>query len=196
MQAFGGAWTLLKLEVLEKYLNFYITVMKNKNFKLCYIDAFAGSGEVQVRGLGPIPGSALRAIDYPFNRYIFIDSNQYYIKILAENIRRKNPALNTEFITGDCNSLLSTITSFDWYKNYWRGVIFLDPYAMNLKWSSLEAIAQTEVFDVWYLFPLSAVNRLLRRDGEILDSHRGKINDIIGTDDWERELYYIESRLK
>lgn len=67
---------------------------------------------------------------------------------------------------------------------------------MNLKWSSLEAIAQTEVFDVWYLFPLSAVNRLLRRDGEILDSHRGKINDIIGTDDWERELYYIESRLK
>ena len=25
VQAFGGAWTLLKLEVLEKYLNFYIT---------------------------------------------------------------------------------------------------------------------------------------------------------------------------
>lgn len=34
--AFGGAWTLLKLEVLEKYLNFYANAMKNKKFKLCY----------------------------------------------------------------------------------------------------------------------------------------------------------------
>lgn len=189
MQAFGGAWTLLKLEVLEKYLNFYINVMKNKKFKLCYIDAFAGSGEVKVRGIGPIPGSSLRAIDYPFKRFIFIDSNEDYIKILSENIRRKKPSLNPEFIMGDCNELLATINSINWYEMYWRGVIFLDPYAMNLKWSSLEAIARTKVFDVWYLFPLSAVNRLLRKDGEIFESHRQKINDIIGTEEWERELY-------
>lgn len=67
VQAFGGAWTLLKLEILEKYLNFYVKVMKNK-FRLCYIDAFSGSGEVDVRGFGPIPGSALRAVGYPFDQ--------------------------------------------------------------------------------------------------------------------------------
>lgn len=195
MQAFGGAWTLLKLEVLEKYLNFYINAMKNKDFKLCYIDAFAGSGEVKVRGLGPIPGSALRAIEYPFNQYFFIDNNEDYIEILAENIRRKKLSINAEFIVGDCNKLLATINSFDWYRNYWRGVIFLDPYAMNLKWSSLAAIARTKAFDVWYLFPLSAVNRLLRKDGDIIESHRQRIDDIIGTDAWERELYRESSQI-
>ncbi|WP_157998421.1 hypothetical protein [Desulfosporosinus sp. OT] len=44
MQAFGGPWTLLKLDILEKYLSFFVQAMKNQNFKLCYIDAFAGSG--------------------------------------------------------------------------------------------------------------------------------------------------------
>ena len=48
VQSFGGSWTLLKLEVLEKYLNFFVQTMKNKNFSLCYIDAFAGNGDVDV----------------------------------------------------------------------------------------------------------------------------------------------------
>lgn len=48
MQSFGGPWTLLKLDVLEKYLHFFVHSMKNQKFKLCYIDAFAGSGDVDV----------------------------------------------------------------------------------------------------------------------------------------------------
>lgn len=194
-QSFGGPWTLIKLEVLEKYLNFYFNMMKNKPFKFCYIDAFSGSGEVQVRGQGVIPGSALRAIDYPFDRYIFIDNNDRYLNTLASRIKSIKPSANVEFLLEDCNKLLPTINSFDWYKNYWRGVVFLDPYAMNLKWNSLHSIAQTEAFDVWYLFPLSTVNRLLRKDGYIPESHRVKINEIIGTDDWERELYRESQQL-
>ncbi len=54
--------------------------------------------------------------------------------------------------------------SFPWYSNYWHGVIFLDPYAMILNWDSLSSIANTKAFDVWYLFPLSAVNRVLPRN--------------------------------
>lgn len=195
VQAFGGAWTLLKLEILEKYLNFYVNAMKNQRFSFCYIDAFAGSGEVDVRGFGPIPGSALRAVGYSFDRYIFIDKNQEYINLLAENIKRRKPSINADFLVGDCNELLATINSYDWYSNYWRGVIFLDPYAMSLKWSSLAAIAETHVFDVWYLFPLSAVTRLMRKDGDIIESHRQKINDVIGTDEWEQELYSESKQL-
>jgi len=30
-QRFGGPWTLIKLEVLEKYLNFYTTALKKTN---------------------------------------------------------------------------------------------------------------------------------------------------------------------
>lgn len=67
MQAFGGAWTLIKLEILEEYLTFYFKVMNRDRFKLCYIDAFAGSGNVNVKGIGEIPGSAVRALVYLFD---------------------------------------------------------------------------------------------------------------------------------
>lgn len=49
-QKFGGAWTLIKLKVLSKYLYFYTTALKNQFFNLCYIDAFAGCGEVNIQG--------------------------------------------------------------------------------------------------------------------------------------------------
>lgn len=85
--------------------------------------------------------------------------------------------------------------TISWFENYWRGVIFLDPYAMNLKWASLEAISQTRVFDVWYLFPLSALNRVLQKDGKIPKKNKDKINELLGTSDWENEIYYESPQL-
>lgn len=194
MQSFGGPWTLLKLEIIEKYLNFYTTAMKDK-FNLCYIDAFAGSGDVNLKDFRAIFGSAIRAIDYPFNRYIFIENNTEYAQRLKESIVLKDSNKNFEIVNGDCNELLSRIYSFDWIRKSWRGVIFLDPYAMNLKWSSLEAIAKTKAFDVWYLFPLSALIRLLQKDGNIPDKNKERINDLLGTTAWETEIYYESPQL-
>lgn len=189
MQAYGGPWTLIKLEVLEEYLSFYFKVMNRERFKLCYIDAFAGSGNVNVKGIGKIPGSAVRAIDYPFDRLIFIEKNELYANKLKEIISvREN--INAQVELGDCNELLKNLNAFSWYQKYWRGVIFLDPYAMNLNWESLEVIAQTKSFDVWYLFPLSALNRVLRRDGQIDPKTRETITKLLGTSDWENEIYF------
>lgn len=69
IQEFGGAWTLIQLDVISKYLKFYATALR-KRFKLCYIDTFAGSGEISVRDIGQIPGSAIRALDFPFDKYV------------------------------------------------------------------------------------------------------------------------------
>ena len=41
---FGGEWTTEKLNILQKYLQAYVTVMKKQRFTLYYIDAFAGTG--------------------------------------------------------------------------------------------------------------------------------------------------------
>ena len=48
--AFGGPWTEAKLTILERYLDFYTTALKNQSFRLLYIDAFAGSGAIQTTG--------------------------------------------------------------------------------------------------------------------------------------------------
>jgi three-Cys-motif partner protein len=195
LRSFGGPWTLIKLEVLEKYLNFYTNALKNKNFKLCYIDAFAGCGIIDIKGIGSVPGSVLRALDYPFDKYIFIEKQEERVKLLNENISLRKSEKNIEIIRGDCNELLEAISSYDWYKNYWRGVIFLDPYAMNLNWTSLVSISKTEAFDVWYLFPLSALNRVLARNGKIPSPTKLKITDLLGTDEWEKEIYFESPQL-
>jgi three-Cys-motif partner protein len=188
-QKFGGPWTLIKLEVLEKYLNFYTTALKNQPFKLCYIDAFAGSGKIDIRGEIAIPGSAIRALDYPFHEYYFFEKEQSYITALKKEISKKHQHKSIIIMQGDCNQLLKTLSAVQWKKEGWRGVIFIDPFAMELRWESLKVIAQTEAFDVWYLFPLMAMNRLLRRDRRIPDSYEEKLNILLGTDDWRKELY-------
>jgi len=114
---------------------------------------------------------------------------------LEESVQHKRKSKNIEIKIGDCNELLETINSVKWRENGWRGVIFLDPCAMNLKWSSLEAIAKTEVFDVWYLFPLSALNRVLQRNGKIPLTTKEKINFLLGTNEWVNEIYYESPQL-
>ena len=47
-QKFGGNWTREKLQILGKYLDSYTTVMKDQNFRISYIDAFAGTGWVEI----------------------------------------------------------------------------------------------------------------------------------------------------
>ena len=44
---FGGPWTQEKLGILKKYLDAYTTALKNQQFCLLYIDAFAGAGTVE-----------------------------------------------------------------------------------------------------------------------------------------------------
>ena len=82
--SFGGDWTSEKLEILEKYLDAYTTALKHQRFRLIYIDAFAGSGTVDLGSGGPavenlIRGSAERAIgiaNKPFDHLVFVARTQ------------------------------------------------------------------------------------------------------------------------
>jgi three-Cys-motif partner protein len=95
----------------------------------------------------------------------------------------------------DCNELLAAIDAADWMKNGWRGVAFLDPYAMELDWESLLHIANTKVVDIWYLFPLMAMNRVLTKSGQISDGFRRLVTRLLGTDEWENHLYTQSKQL-
>lgn len=68
---FGGNWTLIKLDALERYLVAFNTALQDKpkptsRFRRIYIDAFAGTGECAVTVSGVElrqAGSAKRALD-------------------------------------------------------------------------------------------------------------------------------------
>ena len=192
-QKFGGNWTIEKLDILSDYLDFYLTALKNQKFNKIYIDAFAGTGTIQVGdGTETINGSSKLALSAKndFDKYIFIEKNKKFYNELISLIdteyhqyKRKVKTYNT-----DCNKALKEICdTIDWRNN--RAILFLDPYAAELEWETLKKIAKTKAIVVWYLFPFSAANRMLKKDKRIDDTWKKKLNSLFGDDSWEKELY-------
>lgn len=211
---FGGAWTKQKLLIIEEYLKSYAMVLKNFKVKKIYIDAFAGSGitdlsqefendntysffdmyeNLQCCQMGNektiIEGSALLSLKYDFDEYYFLELDKKRISELENNIKEKFPSKITKvhFINGDSNEelkiILNSITVYD------RCLMFLDPYSLEANWDTLKAIANGSGNDVWYLFPLNALTRILPKDRSKLNVNELLVSKILGTNEWENTLY-------
>lgn len=205
--SFGGKWTQEKLEKVGNYLQTYSTALKNQSFRRIYVDAFAGTGYVNFKekqdSLSLLPefeesevqdfvaGSAQIALNInpPFDEYIFIEKDTNRFSEL-ENLKRDFPHLANRISpqSEDANSFLLSFCKTNWINK--RAVVFLDPYGMQVKWETIEAIAKTQAIDLWILFPLGvAVNRLLKRDGNISESVRQRLDEMFGTEDWFNEFF-------
>lgn len=192
LQKFGGDWTEKKLNIFTNYLDAYLTALQNRKFKKVYIDAFAGTGEIETRdGEQCLIGSAKRALsaDKKFDHYYFIEKDPEKAQKLREMIAKEFSKLKqrTTVYDGDANEQLSKILQErDWRYN--RGLLFLDPYATQVAWSTLENVAATKSIDVWYLFPFAALNRMLPRNGNYA-SWEHCIDQLLGATDWRTEFY-------
>lgn len=195
--AFGGAWTLLKLVALEKYLAAFTRALSKQNFALLYIDAFAGTGRCDLMMNGKtktVDGSARRALlsNPPFDHYCFIELKVKRHAALND-LKAAHPNKSIEVIQEDANTaLINFCDRFNW-KNT-RAVLFLDPYGFHVDWPTLERIAKTEAIDVWYLFPYSGLYRQVAKNSAALDQEKSEaITRVLGTDDW-RKVFYAPSR--
>ena len=195
-QKFGGPWTVDKLNILSEYLDFYTTALKNQPFDLLYIDAFAGTGKILIgdaEQYEEIDGSARLALQSKgmFAEYIFIEKKKAFARELEEMVEMDFPDKKNrvKIENGDCNHVLLKICQkVNWQRV--RAVLFIDPYAADVKWETLEAVADTGAIDVWYLFPFHAANRMMTRNGKIDPSWERKLNSIFGDDSWKNRFYY------
>jgi three-Cys-motif partner protein len=72
-------------------------------------------------------------------------------------------------------------------------VVFLDPYGMQVEWSTIEVLGNTKGVDLWYLFPLGiGVLRLLSHNGQIDKAWQRRLDTTLGTPDWRSRFYKIE----
>jgi three-Cys-motif partner protein len=210
---FGGDWTATKLTILGDYLHGYTTALKNRPFKTAYIDAFAGTGYRSLReptddpgeGLifpdlaeadpqGLLDGSARIALktEPRFGKYIFIERSADRCREL-ERLKAEFPELASDIDVrqGDANKEIRALCAKDWRTR--RAVLFLDPYGMQVEWTTIEAIAATRAIDLWILFPLgSGVNRLLTRSGKIPESWQRRLDLLLGTTDWYDAFYKVD----
>jgi three-Cys-motif partner protein len=213
---FGGDWTTRKLDVVAGYLRGYTKALKNTTFQKLYIDAFAGTGyrtikkdrqadsklatlfsdlaETEPQAL--LDGSARIALQTapPFDRYLFIEQDADRCTSL-KHLQEEFPDLASRIDVrqNDANEAIRSICSGgDWHRQ--RAVLFLDPYGMQVEWSTIEAIAGTKAIDLWLLFPLGmGVNRLLTRSGDIPESWRRRLDLMLGTKEWFDAFYKAKS---
>ena len=194
--AFGGPWTEKKLAILESYLDTYTTALKDQRFNLWYIDAFAGAGRVELPDDDQndmrhfVSGSAERAINIggkPFDNLVFVEQDPERCAEL-ENLQGKHGDRNIVIENSDANAYLSNLDD-DWRGR--RGVLFLDPFATQVNWSTLERVASFQALDTWILFPVLAILRMLpqsRVPDEIDEAWVARLNMVFGDDSW-RNLY-------
>lgn len=205
---FGSDSTDLKLDVIGSYLRGFTTALRNKFPDLIYIDVFSGSGAREVLHKGSPAnlvedaraerieerrGSARIALDTepPFTKLIFIEKKKAFCKALRE-LADGYPGQDVDILRGDANDLILQTINRPWAGS--RAVMFIDPYGMQLSWSTLEAIRQTEAVDVWYLVTLQGLYRQATRDRrEITPKNRAHLNRMLGTEAWEAEWYTPKS---
>jgi three-Cys-motif partner protein len=212
---FGGPWTEEKLSRLRKYLQAYMSIFSTnpraKLLKTIYVDAFAGTGFRRETPAYPPEenplfdvtsdsdaealrkGSAQVALETtpPFSEYIFIEHNEEHAKNLL-NLRPRFPniAPRIKIIPEDANVyLLKWCKETDWRKS--RAVVFLDPYGMQVEWTTIAAMADTKSIDLWILFPLGVgVNRLLMKQRPPEGPWADRLTRIFGTDAWQKAFYH------
>lgn len=199
LQQFGGNWTVEKLDILTNYLDSYLLALSKRKFKKIYIDAFAGTGTIVSRDESQVfAGSAKRALQssQKFDHYYFIEANKRKAQQLEAMIMSEFPQMKSRITVccGDANTeLIQILGNIDWRYN--RALLFLDPCATEVNWTTLQAIAKTEAIDVWYLFPFSALNRMLKKDGKIDESWENCINRLLGDSGWKQEFYEEDTQL-
>jgi three-Cys-motif partner protein len=213
LQKFGGrTWTQDKLDRVRKYLAAYSTIMKKRPFRYAYIDGFAGTGYHELKTDESECGSLFAELEEPavaefldgsarmalqveprFHRYIFIEKSRKKTAEL-EKLRDQFPDKAADIIIekAEANAYLQKLCAKPWKDR--RAVLFIDPFGMQLSWETLDAIAKTQAIDTWILIPVSAVNRLLKRDGDIPPSWRRRLDTMFGETAWF-DVFFPEQRL-
>lgn len=206
---FGGPWTEIKLDAVEYYLSCYTKALKAFGFDLWYVDGFAGTGSRVVQRVSggilgqptivtkeTLAGSASRALDVKpsFDHYVFIEKDATRCAALYD-LQKQKLSADIRVIPGEANQVLRELVAQRPWRHRGqiqsRGVAFLDPYALQVDWSTLQALASTQILDVWYLFPIRDTIRQLARNFEGIGPKESMLNRVLGPG-WRDELYSIK----
>ena len=128
----------------------------------------------------------------PFDGLVFIEKEASLAEALFRSMS-EYPGRQIEIIQEDANHRVPrfcrSMGDFD------RAVVFLDPYATEVSWSTVEAIAASKKIDCWILFPLMAVTRMMPTDKEPDEATASQLDRIFGGRDYWRQRYQDSAQL-
>lgn len=191
-----GKWSEEKLELLHKYLSAYARIMNSQKKTWLktyhYIDAFAGAGKALAKDTERyIEGSPVRALqcEPPFDSYWFIERSPWRVGQL-QALQRQFPQRKITIQPGNCNEILRKIIVPEVnYSSRQRGLVFLDPYGLQVEWETVQVLAKAETFDVFVNFSLMAVIRLLKLNEPPKEQVATLLGKMMGNMDWVQKIY-------
>jgi three-Cys-motif partner protein len=132
-----------------------------------------------------LKGSPRVALDIPtpFSRYVFIERDPDRLHELEVLKAEYGDSRAIVIQPGDANQTIEALIlngRIDWKVH--RGIIFLDPFGMQVPWSTLEMLARTQAVEVMINFPVGmAIQRLLARSGVIAPGRQAALDFYLGT---------------
>jgi three-Cys-motif partner protein len=140
-----------------------------------------------------VPGSARLAMKAtpPFDLYYFIEKNEDHCAALRR-VAADFADRSIECHCADADLLIQRICrETSWHGRLsTRGVAFLDPYGMQIGWTTVEEIARTRAIDCWYFFPLMGLYRQAANLAPGIDERKRARHDwVLGTSEWRRAWY-------
>ena len=135
---------------------------------------------------------ALNVADKSFDRLIFIEKNEDRSSSLSA-LRDSYSRRNIQVISGDANVALPRFCEL--MGDFDRAVVFLDPFATQVNWSTVEAIAETRKIDCWILFPLMAIARMMPIGQEPTPALSFQLDRIFGAREYWQRLYRPDPQL-
>ncbi len=213
-----GPWAREKLDALGLYLDFYTKVLKNQGAwckSTTFVDAFAGAGTARVRrktvdqsseislfeAIDPVSadneaeelirGSPRVALDIlnPFSRYVFVERDPGRAAALAQ-LRAEYVHRHIEVRQGTANEELDALLQDGLGSPGHLGVVFLDPFGMQLSWAIIERLAATRRIEVIINFALDmAIQRVLSRSGDLPEAWVAALDRFFGSREWESLAY-------
>jgi three-Cys-motif partner protein len=215
-----GPWARDKLDSLGQYLDFFTKVLKNQRDwckGTIYVDAFAGSGQSRVRTKSTDPmgglladlgvekdvevdadaaefiaGSPRRALEItnPFDQYVFIERDPARIAELEKLKVEFGYPHRIDIRAGDAKTEIEGLLQGNLGRPGYKAVVFLDPFGMQVPWSTIERLGATRNVEVVINFALGmAIQRLLVRSGDIPTGWRSALDTYFGSPDWYVQTY-------
>lgn len=188
-----GFWTRTKLELLAGYLPAFTTAAKLSPVTV-YLDLFSGDPENADRATGEtLAGSAKRALECtpPFTKVRLFELEKQAQRLQTQ-FGTDYPGRDVKVYAGDCNvtidAALDELSDVRWAPMF----AFIDPYAAELRWSTLEKLAAHRrhkagwKVELWVLFAHAQLPRGLGvRGAASAAQFMAKTSALLGCDTWE-----------
>jgi three-Cys-motif partner protein len=126
-----------------------------------------------------VKGSARISLDLAeprFHKLRFIDRSQSHIDALSELVS-EYPAQWASVHCGDANLLIPEMCE-DLLRTSSRAFVFIDPFATEVRWTTVEALAHSKATDVLLMFPAGAVRQMLPREGMPPESWQPRLDSL------------------